>query len=173
MIDRYQTTTVVYGKDKQATPADPGTAALLKGIRKISSTFTFVGEYADVRRLLGELESSDRLYTLTSITWALAKDGSSTSLSVTLSRYVAPPDPQAKPAAAPAKPGSPASAPPAGGIASSGPTSVNSVAPLKPGATPSSAPPASPNGQSKPVAPPKSPVMNKSSLATSGVTSKP
>ena len=173
LIDRYQTTTVVYGRDKQATPADAGTAALLKGIRKISSTFTFIGVYADIRKLLGELETSDRLYTLTNITWVLAKDGSSTSLSVTLSRYVAPPEAQPKPALV--KPGQPRAA----GTASSAPptsgtgTIVNSTAPLKGGALPSSTPPALQPGQVKPATPSMSPATTKSSLATPGVTSKP
>lgn len=171
LIDRYQTTTVVYGRDKQATPADAGTAALLKGIRKISSTFTFIGVYADIRKLLGELETSDRLYTLTNITWVLARDGSSTSLSVTLSRYVAPPEAQPKPAlvkpAHPSAPGTASSAPPVAG------SIVNSTAPLKSGELPSSTPPALQPGQVKPATPLKSPATTKSSLATPGVTSKP
>jgi hypothetical protein len=172
LIDHYQTTTVVYGKDKQATPADAGTAALLKGIRKVSSTFTFIGVYGDVRKLLGELESSDRLYTLTNINWVLAKDGSSTSLSVTLSRYVAPPDVQPK--ATPVKvtkPGQPGTV----GTPSSGPPTVivNSTAPLKAGGITSSSPPAVQPGQVKPGNQLKSPTTTKSSPATPGVTSKP
>ena len=86
--------TVVYGKDKEVTSKDEKTAALLKGIRKISASLTLAGPYANIRKLIGEMELSDRLYTLTNLTWSTTKEG--TQLGMTVSRYVAPAKPVAK-----------------------------------------------------------------------------
>jgi len=175
-FDKYQTQTITYGKDKQATPPDPKNATLLKGIRKISSTITFVGEYGSVRKLLGELESSDRLYTLTNVAWALAEHG--TTLTMTISRYVEPPNPAdaaaAAKAALPAAPGKVAPGKKStsklpGGAA----TPLNSLAPAKPGTSPNTVPLSNPAGQANPAHPTKSPPTIKMSTVSPGVTSKP
>lgn len=90
-FDNFASLSIEYGKDKTAEKTDEKTIALLKGIRKISSTLTLKGPYANIRKLLGELELSNRLYTLTNLSWNSAKEG--TVLTLTLSRYVAPPTP--------------------------------------------------------------------------------
>jgi len=90
-FERWMSQSIEYGKDKLAVKMDDKTAALLKGIRRIGSTLTLTGSYGDIRKFLGELESSDRLFTLTNLTWNAAKEG--TILTMTVSRYVAPPAP--------------------------------------------------------------------------------
>jgi hypothetical protein len=104
--------TTEYGKDKSSTPKDEKTAALLKGIRKISASLVLVGPYDNLRKLIGEVETSDRLYTLSNLNWLTVKEG--TQLSLTVSRYVSPgkpslkkpaPKPDAKAANAPAASG--------------------------------------------------------------------
>ncbi len=163
----YNTQSTVYGKDKQGANGDPKVADLLKGIRKISSTLNFLGDYQNLRKLLGELESSDRLYTLTNITWSLTDKG--TTLNMTISRYVqpAPPAPKAPaggaakpgapaangPAGTPVKPGAPLAGQPAGSTA---PVKMGAVAPTQPGI----------GGAAHPAAP-------QPSKASPGVTSKP
>jgi len=87
-LDTWSSLSTEYGKDKSTALKDERTIALLKGIRKISSTLTLKGPYSNIRRVLGEMESTDRLYTLTNTTWNSAKDG--TIVTLTLSRYVAP-----------------------------------------------------------------------------------
>jgi hypothetical protein len=90
-FDRWLTQSIVYGKDKVGAAKDERTTALLKGISRISSTVTLTGKYANIRKLVGELESSDRLYSLNNLNWVSSKFG--TNLTMTVSRYVAPPKP--------------------------------------------------------------------------------
>jgi len=135
--------TIEYGKDKQAAPKDPKVAELLKGLRKITGALTFTGAYQDIRKLVGELEESNRLYTQNNITWTATKDG--TQLAMTISRYVAP-----------AKPGAVKKTPPPK-QAGAAPTT-----PARTGIHPGAAPPAT-----QPVTQPATP------KASPGITTKP
>jgi hypothetical protein len=179
-FDRYQTQTIEYGKDKGATPADPQKAALLKGIRKVSSTITFVGDYKNVRALLGILEASTRLYTLTDVSWVLSKEG--TTLRATIARYVMPPKPGAKvnPLQTP-KPGEakPGANPVPGGVgtvpnsASKSLIPMNSAAPAQPGLSPGTGRVISPGMPTRASSPPKSPSVANSPVVSPGVHPKP
>ena len=104
-FENFSSISVEYGKDKVDDKMDGKTASLLKGIRRVSSTLTLKGPYANIRKLLGELELSNRLYTLNNLTWNSAKEG--TVLTMTLTRYVAPP----VPVPASAKPKAPSKTP--------------------------------------------------------------
>ena len=91
IFDKWLSQTIEYGKDKLSQPKDDKTAALIKGIRKKSGSCSLTGTYSNIRNLIGELESNDRLFTMSGLTWTTAKTG--TVLSMTLSRYVSPPKP--------------------------------------------------------------------------------
>jgi hypothetical protein len=60
----------------------------LKGIIKIASDLTLAGPYANARRFVGGLTSSERLYTLGNVRWARTEKG--TELLLTISRYIQP-----------------------------------------------------------------------------------
>jgi len=88
---------VEYGKDKETKSKDPKINELLKGIRKVSASIVLVGDYQNIRRVIGNMEANDRLYTLTNLNWAALNNA--TQLQVTVSRYVAPAKPALKRAA--------------------------------------------------------------------------
>jgi len=77
-----------YGKGKAQVSGDQKIEALLKGLRRISSTVTVTGSYNGLRALVMQLEASDRLYTLSNPTWSRTPTG--TTLSVIVSRFVVP-----------------------------------------------------------------------------------
>ena len=176
-FDHYQTQNTTFG-EKGNTPSDPAKAALLKGIRKIGSTMTFIGDYQSLRKLVGEFEASDRLYTLSNIVWTSLKDG--TSLTMTISRYVAPADSKAKPAAdksvAPGKPGDKSPSVSTGAIkgpsVSSPVTNLNAVTPGQPGVAPNPKNSSTPGSQVKPVSPAPSPSQNKLPAVIPGAPTK-
>ncbi|MDR3688778.1 MAG: hypothetical protein P4L46_05305 [Fimbriimonas sp.] len=86
-LDKWTSQSTEYGKDKNADKQDPQVTALLKGIRKISSFMTLSGPYPGLRQLMGELEESDRLYTLSNIIWNRNKVGDNT-VTMSVGRYV-------------------------------------------------------------------------------------
>ena len=77
-----------YGKERAAPDQDQKMVAMLKGIRRVSVVLSLTGPYAGLRELIGEFESSDRLYTLSNLTWKRTVDGN--VLVVTVGRYVLP-----------------------------------------------------------------------------------
>lgn len=87
--------TTEYGKDRSTAILDPKIAELLKGIRKISCNITLSGPYAGLRQLMGELEASDRLFTLSNLSWNRTENGN--RLSMIVGRYVAPAAPKPPP----------------------------------------------------------------------------
>ncbi len=91
VITSWTTRTAAYGNVGNASVAkaqDPQETELLKGIVRVSSTLTLAGSYSAIRRFLGDLSASDRLFTLSHVSWTRSKEG--TTLIVTVSRYVAP-----------------------------------------------------------------------------------
>ena len=120
---------VEYGKDKQAASKDDQTAALLKGIRKVSASLTLTGSYQNIRKFLGEIQGSNRLYTITGVQWSTTNYG--TQMTAMVSRYVAPPKPGLK------KPEDPKKAAPVAPVAPGNVPGQNSlvVVPAKPDPT--------------------------------------
>ena len=88
---QWSSTSAEFGKDKSISPVDAKSAAILKGIRRVSSSLTLSGKYFGLRQFIGELESSNRLYSLSGITWNRT-DAGDNSLNVTVSRYVSSPN---------------------------------------------------------------------------------
>jgi hypothetical protein len=86
-LDKWSSQTTDYGKDKGSSSTDAKTTALLKGIRKISSYITFSGPYQGLRLLMGELEDSNRLLTLSNVLWTRNKLGDNV-LAMSVGRYV-------------------------------------------------------------------------------------
>jgi hypothetical protein len=85
--------TIEYGKANQGVVQDQQLASILKGIRKVSSTLSLTGTYGSLRALIGDIEASDRLFTLSNLAWTRSKGG--TSLTMVIARYVAPKKPSA------------------------------------------------------------------------------
>ena len=93
---------------KPAPPANSdGTTSLtpeeelLKGVDRVSSELTLQGPTARLRSFLGGFPRSDRLYTVSAVTWERApNDAPGTRLALTVSRYVTAP---LAPASAPAE----------------------------------------------------------------------
>ncbi len=104
-LENWSSQTLEYGKDKLNVQMDLQTTMLLKGIRKISGALTLTGTYESIRALVGELESSPRLYTISNINWSVSKSG--TQLAMTISRYVGPAKEAPAKAPSPPKPASP------------------------------------------------------------------
>jgi len=77
-----------YGKSRSPSAEDQKRDALLKGLKRISSTVTVSGPFPGLRAMVMQLEASDRLYTLSSPKWARTPKG--TNLTVVVSRYVIP-----------------------------------------------------------------------------------
>lgn len=77
--------------------SDPNDAQALAGVYRISCDLKVVGPYQALRKLVGELTGSDRLFTISNINWhradtpSAARTGDSNELSFSLVRYVAPP----------------------------------------------------------------------------------
>lgn len=91
----------------QASPADPKRASARPGevipvepakpgdelsdITQVVSNLALSGSYRALRTFLGGLASSDRLFTVGNVNWTRTDKG--TQLTVTLTRYVQPPNP--------------------------------------------------------------------------------
>lgn len=90
-LKNWASQTIEYGKDKVATPMDEKTAAVLKGLRRISGFLTLTGTYSAIRQMVGELETSKRLYTMNTLNWSVTP--LSLQLSMNISRYVSPSKP--------------------------------------------------------------------------------
>jgi hypothetical protein len=74
----------------------PDNTSGLAGITRVSCDLNVVGPYQDLRKLVGELTNSDRLFTISNVTWhridpAPGSTAYQNQLSFSLVRYVAPP----------------------------------------------------------------------------------
>ena len=98
-LDNWSIQALEYGKDRSSSNPDPKINALLKGIKKISTTLTLSGPYTGLRALIGELESSNRLITLSNVTWKRTNGGN--VLVLTVGRYIQPQTPATEVAAKP------------------------------------------------------------------------
>lgn len=77
------------GENVPIEPAKPGDE--LSDITQVISNLTLSGTYRALRTFLGGLASSDRLFTVGNVNWTRKDKG--TELTVTLTRYVQPPNP--------------------------------------------------------------------------------
>jgi len=87
-LDNWTIQALEYGKDRSSSNPDPKINELLKGIKKISTTLSLSGPYTGLRTLIGELESSNRLITLSNVTWKRTNGGN--VLVLTVGRYILP-----------------------------------------------------------------------------------
>ncbi len=75
--------------DETKDPEEEKRQEKLKGITRISSDLTLAGSYSGVRKFLGGMVASPRLFTLSNVKWS-RQDTGGTELLVTVSRYVEP-----------------------------------------------------------------------------------
>ncbi len=77
-----------YGAQGGPSLVDPNDNNLVKGITRVDCLLTMKGPYAPLRNFVRDTTDSDRLYTLSGISWTRSGDGV-TSLQLTLTRYKA------------------------------------------------------------------------------------
>lgn len=88
------------GPPASATPAGKETPeTVVKGVTRVGCQLVLDGSYPALRRFLQGLWKSDRLYTMSDVTWNRAPNG--TEMTLTLNRYLAPATPLAPPKEAP------------------------------------------------------------------------
>jgi hypothetical protein len=81
-----------YGEPSGPITADgkPESLDLVRGFSRIDCSLNMTGSYSGMRKLVGEIEGSNRLFNLSKIAWSRGPGG--TSLGVVVSRYLAPVD---------------------------------------------------------------------------------
>jgi hypothetical protein len=76
-------------EEESKDPEEQKREEKLKGIVRISSDLTIAGPYSGVRKFLGGMIASPRLFTLGNVKWTRSESGG-TELVVSVSRYVQP-----------------------------------------------------------------------------------
>ncbi len=79
-----------YGKDRGMLK-DDRVAGSLRGIRRITGTAILSGGYPQIRAFIGDLEKSNRLYTISNINWTTLP--TTTILRLAIARYIMLPSP--------------------------------------------------------------------------------